>query len=34
MVSAIDEERPTMLRRLMSIENKVDLILEKKNGNQ
>jgi hypothetical protein len=29
MVSAIDEDRPTVMRRLMSIENKVDRILEK-----
>ncbi len=33
MVVAIDEDRPTVLRRLVSIENKVDRILEKKNGN-
>ena len=32
MVVAIDEDRPTVLRRLTSIENKVDLILEKENG--
>ena len=32
MVSAIDEDRPTIMRRLMSIENKVDRILEKDNG--
>jgi hypothetical protein len=32
MVSAIDEDRPTVMRRLMSIENKVDRILEKDNG--
>jgi hypothetical protein len=31
MVSAIDEDRPTVMRRLMSIENKVDRILEKDN---
>jgi acetyl-CoA carboxylase carboxyltransferase component len=31
MVS-IDEDRPTVLRRLASIENKVDQILEKENG--
>jgi acetyl-CoA carboxylase carboxyltransferase component len=29
MVVAIDEDRPTVLRRLTSIENKVDRILEK-----
>jgi hypothetical protein len=32
MVVSIDEDRPTVLRRLMSIENKVDRILEKDNG--
>jgi hypothetical protein len=32
MVSAIDEDRPTVMRRLMSIENKVDRILEKESG--
>jgi hypothetical protein len=32
MVSAIDEDRPTVMRRLMSIENKVDRILAKENG--
>jgi acetyl-CoA carboxylase carboxyltransferase component len=32
MVVAIDEDRPTVLRRLTSIENKVDRILEKENG--
>ncbi len=32
MMSAIDEDRPTVLRRLTSIENKVDRILEKDNG--
>jgi acetyl-CoA carboxylase carboxyltransferase component len=32
MVVAIDEDRPTVLRRLTSIENKVDRILEKDNG--
>jgi hypothetical protein len=31
MVSGIDEDRPTVMRRLMSIENKVDRILEKDN---
>jgi hypothetical protein len=31
MVVAIDEDRPTVLRRLTSIENKVDRILEKDN---
>ena len=32
MMSAIDEDRPTVLRRLTSIENKVDRILEKESG--
>jgi acetyl-CoA carboxylase carboxyltransferase component len=32
MVVSIDEDRPTVLRRLTSIENKVDRILEKDNG--
>ena len=32
MVVAIDEDRPTVLRRSSSIENKVDRILEKENG--
>ena len=32
MVVAIDEDRPTVLRRLTSIENKVDRILEKESG--
>jgi hypothetical protein len=32
MASAIDEDCPTVMRRLMSIENKVDRILEKENG--
>ena len=32
MLSSIDEDRPTVLRRLMSIENKVDRILERNNG--
>jgi hypothetical protein len=31
MVS-VDEDRPTVLRRLTSIENKVDRILEKESG--
>jgi hypothetical protein len=31
MVVSIDEDRPTVLRRLTSIENKVDRILEKEN---
>jgi hypothetical protein len=31
MVVSIDEDRPTVLRKLTSIENKVDRILEKDN---
>ena len=29
MLSSMDEDRPTILRRLMTIENKVDRILER-----
>ncbi|MGL5833074.1 MAG: hypothetical protein ACRC1Z_07550 [Waterburya sp.] len=29
LLTAMDEDRPTILRRLMTIENKVDLILER-----
>ncbi|WP_310413195.1 hypothetical protein [Chamaesiphon sp. OTE_8_metabat_110] len=32
MMVSIDEDRPTVLRRLASIENKVDRILAKDNG--
>jgi hypothetical protein len=32
MLISMDEDRPTVLRRLMSIENKVDRMLEKENG--
>ena len=32
MVVSIDEDRPSVLRRLTSIENKVDQILEKESG--
>ncbi|PSB58229.1 hypothetical protein [Chamaesiphon polymorphus] len=32
MMVSIDEDRPTVLRKLTSIENKVDRILEKENG--
>ena len=32
MMVSIDDDRPTVMRRLMSIENKVDRILEKDNG--
>jgi hypothetical protein len=32
MMVSIDEDRPTVLRRLTSIESKVDRILEKENG--
>ena len=31
MMVSIDDDRPTVMRRLMSIENKVDRILEKDN---
>ena len=31
MMVSIDRDRPTVLRRLVSIENKVDRILEKEN---
>ena len=31
MMVSIDEDRPTVLRKLTSIENKVDRILEKEN---
>lgn len=34
MMSSVDEDRPTVLRRLMSIENKVDRILERDKGNE
>ena len=34
MISSVDEERPTLLRRLMSIENKIDRILERDKGNE
>jgi hypothetical protein len=33
LMVSIDEDRPTVLRRLMSIENKVDLMLEQNRGN-
>jgi acetyl-CoA carboxylase carboxyltransferase component len=33
MMVSIDEDRPTVLRRLTSIENKVDRILEKDSDN-
>jgi hypothetical protein len=29
MISSLDEDRPTVFRRLMSIENKIDRILER-----
>ncbi|WP_373539597.1 hypothetical protein [Chamaesiphon sp.] len=32
MMVSIDEDRPTVLRRLTSIENKIDRILEKEEG--
>lgn len=32
LLGSLDEDRPTILRRLMSIENKVDRLLEKEEG--
>ncbi|MGK7878446.1 MAG: hypothetical protein AB4426_35645 [Xenococcaceae cyanobacterium] len=32
LLSSIDEERPTILRKLTTIENKVDRILEQREG--
>ena len=32
MLSSIDDDRPTLLRRLMSIENKVDTLIEQQGG--
>jgi hypothetical protein len=29
MLASMDDERPTILRRLMSIENKVDTLIER-----
>lgn len=34
LLSSLDEDRPTVLRKLTAIENKVDLLLERDNGNQ
>ena len=34
LLASLDEDRPTILRRLMSIENKVDQILEKDNNKE
>ena len=34
LLGSLDEDRPTILRRLTSIENKVDRILEHENGDQ
>jgi hypothetical protein len=32
MLASIDDDRPTVLRRLMSIENKVDTLIERERG--
>ena len=34
LLDSLDSDRPTLLRRLSSIENKVDRLLEKHNGSQ
>ena len=34
LLSSLDEDRPTILRKLNSIENKVDRLLERGNGEQ
>ena len=34
LLSSLDEERPTILRKLNAIEIMVDLLLERGNGNQ
>ncbi len=34
LLASLDDDRPTILRRLMSIENKVDQILEKDNNKE
>ena len=34
LLSSLDEDRPTILRRLSGIENKVDRLLERKNGDE
>lgn len=33
LLSSLDEDRPTILRKLNTIENKVDRILQRDNGN-
>jgi len=32
MLGALDEDRPTILRKLMAIESKLDLVLENQEG--
>lgn len=34
LLSSLDSDRPTILRKLNTIENKVDRLLERDNGNQ
>jgi hypothetical protein len=34
LLSSLDEDRPTILRKLSTIENKVDRLLERRNGDQ
>ncbi len=34
LLSSLDSDRPTILRKLNTIENKVDRLLEQNNGNQ
>jgi chromosome segregation ATPase len=34
LLSSLDSDRPTILRKLSTIENKVDRLLEQANGNQ
>lgn len=34
LLSSLDEDRPTVLRKLNAIENKVDLLLERGTGDQ
>lgn len=34
MLASLDDDRPTILRRLMSIENKVDRLLEKQENDE
>ena len=34
LLSSLDEDRPTILRKLNAIENKVDLLLQRRSGDQ